>query len=220
MTVRAILFDIDGTLIDSNDLHVMAWQQAFAEIGVHLDRQALHNQIGKGTDMLVPSLLPDLGKDRQRELGKAHGRIFKARYLDQARPFARARDLLAHVHGRGQRIVLASSAARAELDHYLDLLDARDLVDEAVTSDDVDRTKPAPDIFAVALGKLDGIGAQEVVVLGDTPYDIEAAGKVGMAAIGVRSGGFADAVLTKAGAVALYEDVEALLANYATSPLA
>ncbi|MEG3166113.1 HAD family hydrolase [Sphingomonas sp. PB2P19] len=219
MQITAILFDIDGTLVDTNDMHVLAWEEAFAGIGQTFDRQRLHDQIGKGTDMLVPTLLPDLDEDAQEKLGEAHGAAFKAKYLKTAKPFPSAHDLLANAHARGQKVVLASSASGAELDHYLDLLDARDLVAATTSSDDVKRTKPAPDIFATALGKLDGVDASEALVVGDTPYDIEAAGKCGIAAVAVRSGKFADDVLTRAGAIAIYDDVAALLAGYDESPL-
>lgn len=219
MPTKAIFFDIDGTLIDSNDLHVLAWEQAFAAAGAKFERQVIHDQIGKGTDMLVPTLLPSLDKDAQKAIGEAHGAIFKAKYLDDAKPFANAHDLLAKAHERGQKVVLASSAAKAELDHYLYVLNARDLVDHTVTSDDVEETKPAPDIFTVALGKLHGIAPSEVIVVGDTPYDIEAAGKAGMGAVGLRSGKFPDVVLQWAGALTLYDDVASLLADYEHSPL-
>lgn len=219
MPVKAIFFDIDGTLIDSNDLHVLAWEEAFKGVGFSFDRQLIHDQIGKGTDMLVPSLLPDLCKEAQEAIGTAHGAIFKAKFLDRARPFAGAHDLLAHAHACGQQVALASSAAKADLDHYLDLLSARDLAGHTVTSEDVEKTKPAPDIFSVALEKLEGITPEEVLVVGDTPYDIEAASKIGIASIALRSGKFPDAVLRGAGAIALYDDVAALLADYRNSPL-
>ncbi|WP_375382967.1 HAD family hydrolase [uncultured Sphingomonas sp.] len=126
----------------------------------------------------------------------------------------------APAHGCGQQVVLASSASKAELDHYLDLLGARDLVAATTSSDDVKQTKPAPDIFAVALSKLAGIEPNEVIVVGDTPYDIEAAGKCGIAAIALRSGRFSDQMLQNAGAIMIYDDAAALLAGYADSPLA
>ncbi len=219
MKIKAILFDIDGTLVDSNDMHVLAWEEAFAGIGASFDRQVLHDQIGKGTDMLVPTLLPDLDEAAREKLGDAHGSIFKAKFLSEAKPFPQAHDLLAYAHGRGQQVVLASSASSAELDHYLDLLGARDLVDATTSSDDVKQTKPAPDIFATALAKLPGVSAGEAIVVGDTPYDIEAARKCGIAAVAVRSGKFADEVLQAAGAVAIYDDAAALLADYGASPL-
>ena len=219
MKIKAIFFDIDGTLVDTNDLHVLAWEEAFAGVGVSFDRQRIHDQIGKGTDMLVPTLLPDTDEDQQQKLGDAHGAIFKAKYLTTATPFARAHDVLAHVHGLGQRVVLASSASEPELEHYIDLLNARDLIAATTSSDDVEKTKPAPDIFATALKKLSGIDPSEVIVVGDTPYDVEAAAKCGIAAVAVRSGKFEDAQLRGAGAIAIYDDVAALLADYATSPL-
>ena len=217
--INAILFDIDGTLVDTNDMHVLAWEEAFAGVGATFDRQIIHDQIGKGTDMLVPTLLPDADEDQQDALGKRHGEIFKAKYLDTAKPFAQAHALLAHAHGLGQQVVLASSASEAELEHYIDLLDARDLIAATTSSDDVENTKPAPDIFATALKKLSGIEPGNVIVVGDTPYDIEAAAKCGIAAVAVRSGKFEDAQLQSAGAVAIYDDVAALLAGYAASPL-
>jgi HAD superfamily hydrolase (TIGR01549 family) len=185
MQIKAIFFDIDGTLVDTNDMHVLAWEEAFAGIDASFDRQVIHDQIGKGTDMLVPTLLPDADEDQQEALGEAHGAVFKAKYLEIAKPFARAHDLLAHAHGLGQRVVLASSASGPELDHYIDLLDARDLIAATTSSDDVEKTKPAPDIFATALKKLPGVDPSEVIVVGDTPYDIEAAAKCGVAAASI-----------------------------------
>ena len=220
MQIKATLFDIDGTLVDSNDLHVLAWEEAFANIGKSFDRQVIHDQIGKGTDMLVPTLLPGLDEESQEKLGEAHGSVFKSKFLKQVKPFPHAHDLLAYTHGRGQRVVLASSASAAELEHYLGLLDAHDLVDATTSSDDVENTKPAPDIFAVALGKLAGIDASEVIVVGDTPYDVEAARKCGIAAVALRSGKFSDGALLDAGAIEIYDDVAALLADYGNSPLA
>lgn len=220
MTIKAVLFDIDGTLVDSNDYHVEAWQEVFRNLGATFDDQTVHDQIGKGTDMLVPTLLPDMDEAAQEKLGEAHGTAFKGRFLDKVKPFPGAHNLLARVKAAGAQVALASSASTGELDHYLDLLDARDLVAVTTTSDDVENTKPAPDIFATALKKLAPLKADEVIVVGDTPYDIEAAGKCGIAAVGLRSGKFTDATLLGAGAVALYDDVTALLAGFDASPLA
>ena len=220
MVIKAILFDIDGTLVDSNDQHVLAWEEAFASVGASFDRQAIHDQIGKGTDMLVPALLPGANEALQEQLGDAHGKVFKARFLETIAAFSGARELLVRVSDAGQKVVLASSASKPELDHYLDLLDARDLVSATTSADDVENTKPAPDIFATALEKLAPLRADEVMVVGDTPYDIEAAGKCGIAAVGLRSGKFSDEALLGAGAVALYDDAANLLHGYASSPLA
>ena len=219
MAIKAVLFDIDGTLVDSNDYHVEAWQAVFDRMGAKFDDQVVHDQIGKGTDMLVPTLLPDTDKAEQARMGEEHGRIFKSRYLEQVTPFTAARDLLVKVKNSGRQVVLASSASSEELEHYLGLLNAAEIVGVSTTSDDVERTKPAPDIFATALEKLSSLEASEVIVVGDTPYDIEAAAKCGIAAVGVRSGKFKDETLRGAGAVALYDDVAALLADFEDSPL-
>lgn len=166
MQIKAVVFDIDGTLVDSNDMHVLAWEEAFASIGKSFGRQDVHDQIGRGSDMLVPMLLPELDKAAQENLGAKHGLIFKEKYLASARLFLRAHDLLAHAYRQGQHVVLASSASASELDHYLGLLDARDLVSATTSGDEVKSTKPAPDIFALALDKLGGIHANEVIVVG------------------------------------------------------
>ena len=220
MPIKAVLFDIDGTLVDSNDQHVLAWEEAFRGVGATFDRQVIHDQIGKGTDMLVPTLLPDSDEAAQEALGDAHGAIFKRDYLEGVKPFPRAHDLLARVHAAGMQIVLASSASQSELDHYQDLLDARAMIAASTSSDDVANTKPAPDIFRTALDKLGDVPPDQVIVVGDTPYDVEAAGKCGLATIALRSGGFDDRVLRAAGAVMIYDDVAALLADFDASPLA
>ncbi len=219
MPIKAILFDIDGTLVDSNDQHVLAWREVFAGIGKDFDWQLLHDQIGKGADMLVPTLLPGSDPATAEQLGEAHGKIYKAKYLAAVKPFTAAHDLLRKAHEAGQLVVLASSASQSELDHYIDLLDARELIAATTCADDVEQSKPAPDIFATALATVAPLTAAEVIVVGDTPYDIEAAKAAGIAAIGLRSGKFRDEVLLGAGAVALYDNVAALLADYDHSPL-
>lgn len=219
MKIKAILFDIDGTLVDSNDMHILAWEAAFADGGHAVDRSDIRGQIGKGADMLIPSLLPGLGEAEQEALADQQGEVFKSRYLAEVKPFAQARELLAHVHANGQTVVLATSSSSDQLEHYLGLLDAHDLVTATTTSGDVEKTKPAPDIFATALGKLPGLQPGEVLVVGDTPYDIQAASKCGIATVAVRSGGFADQDLRDAGALEIYDDVAAILADYDGSPL-
>lgn len=219
MSIKSVFFDIDGTLVDSNDMHVVAWRDAFRAIGVELGLQAIHDQIGKGADMLVPALLPDADEKTCGILEEAHGTIFKERFLGRVKPFPKARELLMRVRDAGQQVVLASSASKSEVEAYLDLLDARDVVTAVTSADDVENSKPAPDIFATALEKVAPLAAAEVMVVGDTPYDVEAARKCGIASIGVRSGGFPDESLRNAGAAALYDDVEALLRDYSRSPL-
>lgn len=218
MQIKAILFDIDGTLIDSNEMHVLAWEEAFAGIGETIDRGLIHDQIGKGADMLIPALLPGLGESVQEEVADAHGAIFKAKFLHQAIPFAGARDLLMRAHGIGQQVVFASSASSPEVDFYLNVLDARSFVAATTSGDEVNRTKPAPDIFATALAKA-GVSSEQAIVVGDTPYDMEAANKCGIAAVALRSGKFADDRLWSAGAIAIFDDAADLLTNYVNSPL-
>jgi HAD superfamily hydrolase (TIGR01509 family) len=218
--IKAVLFDLDGTLVDSNEFHITAWQEVFAGAGYRFDRGAIHQQVGKGGDMLVPSLLPEASAEQVEALSQAHGEVFRDRYIAQVRPFPGARELVARVREAGQQAVLASSANGADLDYYLDLLNLRQLATATTSADDVEHSKPAPDIFAAALKKCAPAGVDEAVVVGDTPYDMEAAGRCGIAAIGVRSGKFADAVLRAAGAAALFDDVAALLQNYESSPLA
>lgn len=220
MLIKAVLFDIDGTLVDSNDLHILAWEEAFRAEGFVFDRQTLHDQIGKGTDNLVPTLIPEADKGMEERLGKAHGRVFKDKSLPSVRPFPGARALLVRVYEAGQKVVLASSAAQNEVDHYLDLLDARDLVSATTCIDDVGHSKPAPDIFETAIKKVAPITPVEAIVVGDTPYDVEAARKCGIATVAVRSGGFSDEALRAAGAIAVYDNVATLLRDYDCSPLA
>lgn len=220
MTIKAVLFDVDGTLVDSNDLHVLAWEEAFRAEGFAFDRQVIHDQIGKGADNLVPTLIPNADKTIAERLGKAHGQVFKDKFLESARPFAGAHALLVRVHQAGQKIVWASSAAQNEIEHYLKLLDARELVSATTCTDDVGRSKPAPDIFETALKKVSPIQPEEAIAVGDTPYDVEAARRCGIATVALRSGGFPDEVLRKAGAIALYDDAAALLHGYRNSPLA
>lgn len=214
--LRAVLFDIDGTLVDSNEQHVSTWDQAFRERGHVIPLDAIRGQIGKGGDLLVPTLVPGVSEDEVEALSARHGAIFKERYLDLVRPFPDAAALLRRVHRSGRKVVLASSAKGTEVEHYLDLLGVRDLVDATTSIDDVETSKPAGDIFAAALKKA-GVRANQAVVVGDTPYDIEAAAKCGVRAVAVRSGGFDERAL--AGAVRRYDDVAALLRGFALSPL-
>ncbi|WP_164549766.1 HAD family hydrolase [Altericroceibacterium xinjiangense] len=219
MTIKAVFFDIDGTLVDSNDYHVTAWEEAFARSGSTVARHEIHGQIGKGADMLIPALLPDADDETRHQLAQAHGTIFKSAFLERVEPFPSARDLLLRTQESGLQVVLASSASQGELDHYLQLLDAQSIVTATTCADDVEHTKPDPDIFASALSKLPGVEASEVIVIGDTPYDIEAARRCGMAAVGLRSGKFPDQSLWEANPVALYDDVAAILADFANSPI-
>ena len=216
MPKQAILFDIDGTLVDSNDAHIDAWREAFDAAGLEFTREQIHEQIGKGGDNLLPSLAPDLDEEARERIDKLHGDLFKGRYLPHLKPFPGAREILRHA-AAGQKVVLASSASGEELDHHAELLDAKSLVTATTSKDDVEHSKPCPDIFAKALEKSGCVKPEDAIVVGDTPYDIQAAAMIGVPAIGLRSGGFSDEQLKDA--VAIYDDVAALLADYANSPL-
>lgn len=213
---KAILFDIDGTLVDSNNFHILAWAEAFKAAGHEFRLADLHEQIGKGADNYVQALLPDASDEEAERLGEEHGRLFRDHYSGRLKPFSKARDLLARCKAEGLKVILASSASADELEHHLALLGAHDLVDGHTSADDVGRTKPCPDIFATAARKA-GVAPDEALAVGDTPYDIEAAGRAGIPAVAVRSGLFRDEQL--GGAVAIYDDVADLLARFENSPL-
>lgn len=214
--LKAILFDIDGTLVDSNNFHVLAWAEVFHRARHDFRLSELHGQIGKGADNYVQALMPDATDEEAERLGEEHGRLFKKHYFDRLKPFPAARDLLQRCKEEGLTVVLASSASAEEIEHHLDILGARDVVDGFTSADDVGCSKPCPDIFEAAVKKA-GVAPDEAMVIGDTPYDIEAAGKAGMKSIAVRSGLFPDDLL--GGAIAIYDDVADLLASFESSPL-
>jgi phosphoglycolate phosphatase-like HAD superfamily hydrolase len=201
--IDAVLFDVDGTLVDSNDLHAAAWQEAFRHFGLLVSFEAIRSQIGKGGDNLIPSLLPPEIADRlQGDIEGFRSDLFQRDYLKRARPFPGAPELLQRLHGEGIHLVLASSAKRPELDYHIERLGCADIVAATTSADDVEHSKPCPDIFAVALDKVRPLlnGGQAVVV-GDTPYDIAAAAKIGLPAVAVRCGGFPEEELRDAAAI-------------------
>ena len=217
---QAIFFDIDGTLVDTNDLHARAWDEAFRHFGVDLPYEKIRQQIGKGGDNLLPALLPrDLLERRRKEIEEYRSDLYKRDYLPGARPFEGVKPLFERLKADGRRILLASSSHGDEVKHYVGLLGVGDLIDATTSKDDVDHSKPCADIFAAALDKVAPLGAGDVLVVGDTPYDVEAAGKIGIRTIGVRCGGFPDRALLGAGACALYDDPADLLERYDSSPL-
>ena len=218
MPRKAILFDIDGTLVDSNDAHVDAWLKAFAAEGFEFDWATVHDQIGKGGDNLVPSLVPDAPAEVQDRIEKGHAEIYQREHLERVRPFPGARDLLLKAREAGKTVVLASSASRPELHHYVELLAAGEIIDGATSKDDVGHSKPCPDIFESAVKKA-GTAPSEAVVIGDTPYDIIAARRSGIETVAVRSGRFPEEELRAERPLAIYDDVAALLADFEDSPL-
>lgn len=219
MVAKAVFFDIDGTLVDSNDFHVAAWDEALRDAGVDIPWNVIHAQIGKGADMLLPALLPDFSEADRGRIAKGHDDIFQARYLSQVKPFPGTSELIGQLHRAGSKVLLASSSSQSDVDHYIRLLAVGDFVADTATADDVKNSKPAPDIFASALAKVAPLRPQECIAVGDTPYDVVAAAKCGIDTVAVRSGGFSAAELGDAGAVAIYPGVMELLAGLADSPL-
>lgn len=217
---KAVFFDIDGTLVDSNDFHVAAWDQAFRDAGWHFEKSEIHAQIGKGADTLLPALVPQAGDDERKRISESHGSLFRELYLPEVKAFPGASELIEHLHASGSKILLTTSSSQTEVDHYVELLGIRNFLTDTVTGDDVENSKPAADIFSFALAKVSPLSPQEILAVGDTPYDVSAAAKCRIDTIAVRSGGFSAADLTNSGAVATYLGVLELLQGLATSPLA
>jgi HAD superfamily hydrolase (TIGR01509 family) len=218
--VTGVIFDIDGTLVDSVDLHAQAWQEAFRHFGFDIPYDTVRGQIGKGGDQLLPALLPkDVVKEKGEEIDKYRADLFKREYMPKVRPFPAVRELFERIKRDGKRVALASSAKGPELKEYKRLANIGDLIEAETSSDDAEKSKPHPDIFEAALDRLGGIDPAEVVVVGDTPYDAEAAGKAGLRTVGVLCGGFPADRLRAAGCVALYRDPADLLRQYEASPL-
>jgi HAD superfamily hydrolase (TIGR01549 family) len=212
----AMIFDVDGTLIDSVDFHAQAWVEAFAEFGVKASFEKVRRQIGKGGDKLMPVFLSraqlnDFGED----LDEFRDEHFKRKYLGDLRPFAGVRALFERLIGDNIKIALASSAKPDELQVYKRIAEIEDLLDAQTSSEDAAETKPAPDIFHAALRRLQGVPKDRILVFGDTPYDAHAAAKAGLRSIGVLCGGFPKSSLSKAGCMAVYRSPSNILVQYA-----
>jgi beta-phosphoglucomutase-like phosphatase (HAD superfamily) len=216
---KAAIFDVDGTLVDSVDLHAAAWQEAFTHFGHDVSFDQVRSQIGKGGDKLVPVFLSEAEQaDHGEAMESWRGDHFKARYLPLVRPFAAVPELLRRVREAGLKVAVGSSSKQEELETYLDIAGVADLVEAKVSKDDVEQSKPAPDIFQAAAHKL-GIDPADAVAIGDSPFDAMAARNAGMTAIGLLSGGFTDDDLRKAGCAAVYPGPGALWVCFKASPL-
>jgi len=210
MTVTAALFDVDGTLMDTNYLHAVAWWEAFAYAGHDVPMAAIHQVIGMGSDQILDALLPrDRDRDADGGIRTAHSAMYSA-YWSRVRPLPQAAELLRACRKAGLRVVLASSADPQEFEVLRTALDAEDAIDEATSSGDVDTSKPAPDLVQVALDKA-GVPPEQAVFVGDTVWDVAACQRAGVPCLGLRSGGIGRAELVDAGAVAVFADPAELL---------
>ena len=217
---RAVIFDVDGTLVDSVDLHARAWQDAMRLYGREVAFEEVRFQIGKGGDQLMPVFFPlDELRKFGEEMQQARTRIYRERYMGQVRAFEGVRGLFERIKRDGKLIALASSADAEDFAFNLKLLGVGDLLDGATSAQDAERSKPFPDIFEAAIRKLDGVSAEEAVAVGDTHYDAEAAGQIGLRTIGVLCGGFPEEDLRSAGCVEIWKDPADLLANYERSAI-
>jgi beta-phosphoglucomutase-like phosphatase (HAD superfamily) len=215
--IKAVIFDIDGTLLDSVDLQARSWVESFSRFGVDAKFEDVRRHIGEGADRLMPAFLPrGMSETQKKKIEEFRADLFKKKYLPLVRPFPKVRALFERIQSDGVRLVLGSSCTTEEITTYKEIAGIADLADCETTSDDAQSSKPAPDIFLKALKRIAPIQAAECVVIGDTRYDgVAAACKAGLAFIGVLCGGSSKRELEAAGAVEVYRDPEDLLVNWA-----
>ncbi len=212
---RAFVFDLDGTLVDSNQFHVDSWEAAFRHFGKRFSPDELRAQIGKGSDKYLPEFLDaDEMKSFGRKLDAFRSDLFRKDYLPRVQSFPKVKALFQRIRADDKPIVLATSGKKSETKHYIKLLEIGDLISGQTTADDAEDSKPAPDIFEAALAQLKGISAGEALIVGDTRFDMEAAHKAGAPAIAFLCGGTSEATLRRAGALAIYRDPAHLLTRY------
>ncbi|HEX3327934.1 MAG TPA: HAD family hydrolase [Actinomycetota bacterium] len=209
------ILDVDGTLVDTNYHHAIAWYRAFTSRGVTLPIWRIHRHIGMGGDQLVASLAGDEVEEREGDAIRAVEAERYSELIDEVQPLDGARELIVELKGRTDSVVLASSAKEPEVDHYLDLLDARGLADDWTTSADVEATKPEPDLIHAAMSKG---RADSGVMIGDSVWDCEAARRAGIASVAVLTGGFSEQELRDAGASAVFEDLDQLRHELSETP--
>lgn len=216
--IKAVLCDLDGTLLDTNSFHAEAWQKTLAQFGYNVSFEDLVKQVGKGADNLLPLFVPKDELERiSDKLEQTHANIYHREYLDRVVPFTDARKLLERMRQHGLRIAVATSSGKGDLEVLKTIVKIHDLVEEDTTASDADKSKPAPDIFEAALKSL-GIAPDEALALGDTPWDVEAAARAGVKTVAVMSGGWSREELQKAGALAVYVDAAELVRKFDDSP--
>ncbi len=219
MAADAAIFDVDGTLVDSVDLHARCWQEAFAHFGHRIALEEVRSQIGKGGDQLMPVFLSqDELSLRGKAIDEYRSELWKSRYMKRVRGFPGVRELFRALLRRGVRIALASSAKGDELEIYKRIAGVDDLIDAETSNDDASKSKPHPDIFAAALARLGDVAKDRTLIVGDTPWDAIAAKRLGVRVVGVLCGGFAEEDLRKSGCIAVYRDPQDLLARLDDPP--
>ena len=208
------VIDVDGTLVDTNYHHVVAWQIAFDRVGALVPTSVLHRHVGMGGDQFVAAVAGDeLEATHGDEVRELHDAIYRERFIDRVRPYPDARPALERLRELGLKVVLASSAKQDEIDRYLAMLDARELCDAWTSSSDVEKTKPHPDLLEVAIDKVD---AEPAFLLGDSVWDCEAANRIGLPTLAVLTGGFGQDELLRAGAAEVFPGLPELLERVAT----
>jgi HAD superfamily hydrolase (TIGR01509 family) len=218
--IDTVIFDIDGTIVDSFDLHAKAWQRTFAKVGKNILLEAVRSQIGKGADQLLRVYFSTQELEQFGEAMEIYrGELFKKEYLPKVKGFPKVRELFERIKQDKKQIALASSAKKDELKRYKEIAQIDDLIEGETSSDDVERSKPCPDIFDAALQQLGNIAPGKVIVVGDTPYDAQAAAKANVNSVGLLCGGWTQPQLSRAGCIAVYRDPADLLARYEESPL-
>jgi HAD superfamily hydrolase (TIGR01549 family) len=213
--LKALIFDIDGTIIDSVGAHIEAWKRAFARFGKEVSDDDIRHHIGEGSDDMLPVFFSSEELRRLRpDLENYRSELFKREYLPRLKAFPKVRDLFEGIKNDGKKIALGSTAKGEEVNIYKEIARIADLVDCAVSSEEVAESKPHSDIYGVALEKLGNMAPAEVIAIGDTAYDVEAAAKKHICTIGLLRGGGTREELQRAGAVALYQDPADLLAHW------
>lgn len=217
--IKAVIFDLDGTLVDSNDLHAEAWQETFRHFGKEIPYRELRQQIGKGGDQYLPEFLSARElKNIGSQVESFRADLFKQKYLERVRPFPQVRELFERLRTEVKRVALASSGNGDEVEHYIRLAKLDGLYEAQTSKSDVKHSKPSPDVFTSALNSLH-LQTDEAIAVGDTPYDVQAAKKIELRTVALLCGGFNEDELRASGAIAIYKDPADLLASYARSPL-
>lgn len=217
MKLKAVLCDIDGTLIDSNVQHAESWQRTFAHFGIPATFEEVLRQIGKGSDNLIPVFVPNKGEREKLEpkLKEFRKKLFHREYIETIQPFPKSRELLQRMITQGLCVAVASSTDKEDLPKLKQIARIEDLIEKETTAGDAAHSKPEPDIFQAAMGKL-GLRREEVLALGDTPWDIEAAAKASVQTVAVTCGGWSRKDLSNA--IAVYDDPAQLLREFEHSP--